>query len=233
MEQALHPAHSYATIATTTVLFSFEADALRILLARRKGQETGREWAIPGMIIGPDQDSDTSALALATEVSGQKWLELHQVRAFDAPDRHPLGRVVNIAWYGFLSPIPELPAPPAWATELKWFGENELPPLMFDHQEVLISARKRLKKRMRRHPAAFRMLPVLFSLNDLQAVYEQVFEMELDKRNFRKKVQSSPLIIDTGVIRSRDSGQGRSAKLFRFDWESYRQNRELMFHFDL
>jgi 8-oxo-dGTP diphosphatase len=235
MEQATSHSVFHAAIATTTALFSFDEDGLRVLLVRRETPNTPTQsgWALPGLILSPEQEPETAAFSLAVSVSGQNWLELHQVRAFTAPDRHPAGRVINIAWYGFLSPVPDLPAPPTWAKEMRWVPETELPPLLFDHEEVLASARKRLKKRMRRHPVAFRMLPVLFSLNDLQAVYEQVFEMELDKRNFRKKVMASGLVLETGISRSRDRGQGRSAKLFRFDWENYRKDRERLFHFDL
>lgn len=233
MKQTPSPTQFHAAIADTTVLFSFEEQGLRVLLARLPADAGKEEWALPSILLNPNQEPEKAAFDLAVEVSGQNWLELHQVGAYSVSEQHDLGRVIQIAWYGFLSPVPDLPKPPAWAAELRWFAEDALPSLPPDHAEVLGSARKRLKKRMRRHPVAFRMLPVLFSMNDLQLLYEQVFEMELDKRNFRKKVMASGLVLETGISKSREGGQGRSAILHRFDWEAYRQDRERMFHFDL
>lgn len=233
MKQTPSPTQFHAAIANTPVLFSFEEQSLRVLLVRLPTESGLVEWALPSILLDPNQEPEKASFDLAVEVSGQNWLELHQVGAYPAAVQYPLGRVFHIAWYGFLSPVPDLPQPPSWAAELRWFAEDVLPTLPEDHAEVLNSARKRLKKRMRRHPVAFRMLPVLFSLNDLQLLYEQVFEMELDKRNFRKKVMASGLVLETGISKSREGGQGRSAILHRFDWEAYRQDRERMFHFDL
>jgi 8-oxo-dGTP diphosphatase len=101
----------------------------------------------------------------------------------------------------------------------KWIKYHDVPDMAFDHNEIIDYAKERLKRRVKRRPVGFNSLPKEFTLNQLQTLYEQALNKTFDKRNFRKKIFNSQLLVDTGktIITS----QGKESKLYKFDMERY------------
>ena len=79
-----------------------------------------------------------------------------------------------------------------------WVLLEQVPPLIFDHNQMVTKALGRLRRRATNCPVGFNLLPQEFTLPSLQMLYEAIFGCEIDKRNFRKKIHSMNILINTG-----------------------------------
>lgn len=121
---------------------------------------------------------------------------------------------LEVAYLALCPPQSRLPAARSGPEEPGWYPLKQLPPLPPIHVRILETARARLRERLGHTNLAARLLPVEFSLSELQQVYEAVQGRELDKRNFRKWVLGSELVEATP--RHRRDGAHRPARLYRF-----------------
>jgi 8-oxo-dGTP diphosphatase len=117
------------------------------------------------------------------------------------------------------------------AADARWFRVSKVPKLAFDHSEILGAALARLKSKVRYEPIGFELLPPKFTLSELQHLYEAILGVEIDKRNFRKKVLSFDLLVP--LDETRMTGRHRPAQLFQFDRNKYQKLKETGFHFEL
>lgn len=203
-----HPA-----VTTDVVLFTIREEKLKLLLVRRRNPPFQGMWALPGGFLGMDEDLPDCALRELQEETGVTDVYLEQLYTFGRPGRDPRERVISVAYYG-LAPSEKLPLTPGSdATEAAWFAYGELPPLAFDHREIVEKAHERLKAKLDYSTIAFQFLPPEFTLGELQEVYEIIRQEPLDKRNFRKWVLAHNLIEQTGA--ERRNGSHRPARLFR------------------
>jgi len=117
------------------------------------------------------------------------------------------------------------------ASEAAWCSVWDTPRLAFDHEEILRVALQRLKEKVRYQPIGFELLPPKFTLTQLQQLYQTVLEREIDKRNFRKKILSMDLLIETDEV-EQDVAH-RAARLYRFDKKRYQQLEKQGFNFEI
>ena len=108
---------------------------------------------------------------------------------------------------------------------------HDIPDLPFDHNQIVTQALKRLRSRVRTKPIGFELLPEKFTLPQLQTLYEEILGKEIDKRNFRKKIQKMDLL--EKLDKKENSNVGRAAYLYKFDQEAYNKFKEQGFVFDL
>ena len=120
------------------------------------------------------QDLDIAASRILNDLTNLSNVYLEQVQTFGAVNRHPLGRVITIAYYSLLKISEYKVNPSAWANQAEWFSIDELPPLAFDHQDIFDSCKERLKQDIQRFPIAFSLLPQKFTLTELQELYESI-----------------------------------------------------------
>lgn len=103
-----------------------------------------------------------------------------------------------------------------------WVNINEVPPLIFDHQEMVEKARELIKQKVAVEPIGFNLLPKLFTLTQLQTLYEAIYGETMDKRNFRKRVTDMDFIEKTDQIDKIHSKRG--AALFKFNKRVYKKD---------
>jgi ADP-ribose pyrophosphatase YjhB (NUDIX family) len=229
----LNPAMYFtAGVSVVCAIFGYEEGQLYVMLIRRRFEPCLGQWALPGVMLHPEENVDEVRDYLIREVTGLDKAYTKEIRAFTDKSRHPLGRVINVGFYSAVLKSATRPAETAFALESKWFPVEKIPPLVFDHATVLKSAKKRLGKRMRRHPVAFQMLPERFTMPEVHNLFEQVFEKEIDKRNFSRKVLQSELIVDSGEKKMQQDHVGRLPRLYSFDWEAYKEERDQKIRFD-
>jgi 8-oxo-dGTP diphosphatase len=202
------------SVTVDVIIFTLRDEALQVLLVKRKHPPFQGMWAIPGGFIEMDESLEKAALRELkeeTDVGGDVYLE--QLYTYGDPDRDPRGRVITVAYFAVVPPTALHPHPGDDAAEARWWPVNELPPLAFDHDEILPYALQRLRYKLEYTAVGFELLPESFTLSELQTAYELILGEELDKRNFRRKILSAGVIEETGQYKT---GEGRPAKLYRF-----------------
>lgn len=196
-----------------------EGRGLEVLLIQRGVPPFEGSWALPGGLVLPEEDLETAVRRELVEEAGitPSWLE--QLYTFGQPGRDPRERTVTVAWLGLVQPDRYPPSAATDAADARWWPVAKLPPLAFDHAHILAVGATRLEGKVRYQPIGFDLLPPEFTLSELQALYETILDRRLDKRNFRRKIGKTGLLVDTG--KKRTGGAHRAPALYRFDRERY------------
>lgn len=206
-------------VSVDNVIFGFDNDDLKILLIKRGSSPYKDNWALPGDLVYPNEDIDTAAYRILEELTGIKDVFLEQVKAFGTVERHPLGRVITIAYFSLVKISNYEVTPASFAVKAQWHSISTIKNLAFDHDEIAHACVARLKEEAKNHPIGFELLPSKFTLTELQHLYEAILETSLDKRNFRKKILSMNLLV--ALDESQQGVAHRPAKLYRFDKNKY------------
>jgi ADP-ribose pyrophosphatase YjhB (NUDIX family) len=206
------------------VVFGFEKSRLEVLLIQRAVSPCKGMWALTGGFVKHEERVEPAADRILKATTGVEGIYLEEVGIFDRLDRYPTGRVISIGFFALVSPEQYTLVPGIDTSAAHWFDLAELPELPFDHREILEVALGKLRKRVRERPIGFELLPAKFSLPRLQALYEAILGVPLDKRNFRKKVMRMGILEQ---LKELDPDRTRrAAVLYRFDPEAYARLRE-------
>jgi 8-oxo-dGTP diphosphatase len=220
-----------AALTVDCVVFGFDDEELKVLLIERGLEPFKGKWALPGGFVRLDETLDEAARRELQEESGLKNVFLEQLYTFGALNRDPRERVVSVAYYALVKLAAHETKAATDAADAQWFPLSKIPKLAFDHADILATALARLKGKVRYEPIGFELLPSKFTLSQLQHLYEAVFETQLDKRNFRKKVLSFDLLV--ALKEKQMSGRHRPAQLFGFDTNKYEKLKKCGFNFEL
>lgn len=201
------------SVTVDVIIFTLRDNDLQVLLIKREHPPFKEMWAIPGGFVGIDESLEEAVLRELEEEAGVHDVYLEQLYTFGDVGRDPRGRVITVAYFALIPAPATSPRAGDDAAEACWWSMYDLPPLAFDHTDILAYALQRLRYKLEYTAAGFELLPEAFTLSELQAAYEIILGEKLDKRNFRRKVLSAEIIEDTGVYRT---GEGRPAKLYRF-----------------
>lgn len=215
------------------VIFGFKDETLKVLLIKRKQQPAKGLMALPGDFLDESIGIYESAKSTLKKITQLDTIYLEQVKAFGDTLRYPNKRVITISFYALINIEKYTPQAGYTAEKLEWCDIDKLSEieLAFDHQEIIESAHKRLKRRVRHEPIGFNLLPEQFSLTTLQHVYEAILQLPLNKRNFRSKINQMKLLIDTG--KKQQNVAHKPASLYRFDENVYKNLKEDGFYFKL
>ena len=211
------------------VALTIRDGSLQVMLIERERPPFDGAWALPGAFVAPRPDGtwetleELAARALAEEsgVADLGGHHLEQLATFGDPDRDPRGRVISIGYLVFAPDLPEAVAgraarTAAWVTvEPGAMGIGRA--LAFDHAEILAAGLERARARLEYTTLATAFLPTLFTLSDLQTVYETVWGTDLDLSNLRRKVLGATgFVAPTGLAATRVAGErGRPAELYK------------------
>ena len=213
--------HSKVWLSVDCIIFGFDEGKLKILIGKRKMDPGRGEWSLYGGFVRSDESVDDAASRTLFELTGLRNLFMRQVGAFGNVDRDPGERVVSIAYYALIN-VKDYDDILRRAHGLVWMDVNEIPQLYSDHNEMVQKARKMMQQKLATEPVGFRLLPSLFTLTQLQKLYEAVNGVELDKRNFRKHIKEMDFIEKTELIDKTSSKRG--AYLYRFNKRVYNED---------
>ena len=213
--------HSKVFLSVDCIIFGFDDKKLKVLDGRRKMDPGRGEWSLYGGFVGTTESVDEAATRTLFELTGLRNLYMRQIGAFGKIDRDPGERVVSIAYYALIN-VNDYDEKLRQAHGAEWIDVENLPTLYSDHNEMLTKARKLIQQKMSHEPIGFRLLPNLFTLTQLQTLYEAVYGTELDKRNFRKRVKDMDFIEKTELIDKKSSKRG--AYLYRFNNKAYTED---------
>lgn len=202
------------------IIFGFHKGELSLLLLKRNFEPAKGEWSLMGGFVQEDESVDAAAKRVLAELTGLEQVYMEQVGSFGKVDRDPGGRVISIAYYALIN-INEYDRELVRQHNAFWININELPPLIFDHEDMVRKARILMQQKASAKPIGFNLLPDLFTLSQLQSLYEAIYGEPLDKRNFRKRVAEMNYIEKTDKIDKTNSKRG--AALYRFNENAYRE----------
>jgi len=238
-------------VSVDSIVFCFDTVHLKVLLIGRNIAYEGgqyRDWKFPGDLIRWDEDLDTASKRILKELTGLQNIYMKQLKAFGALDRlsrHPQDmswlisidhvekRVITIPYYSLISKAESSDNGFVLSPNARWVNVDEVSnlPLAFDHAEILDFALETLRMELRTKPLAFELLPSKFSLSQLQKVYEVIFGIPLDKRNFRKKLAKLSYIVP--LNEREESVSHRPAKLYMFSKDIYQKLKTENFDFTI
>lgn len=221
----------HAAFSVDNVVFGFDESDLKVLLIYRGTEPFKGRWALPGDLVHLNENLDLAAQRVLQELTGLDNIFMQQYHTFGDVDRHPFGRVITVAYYSLIKVGDYDINASSWAEEVKWFSLKEIPELPFDHAEILEFAKRSFKEKARKQPIGFELLPKHFTLTQIQHLFEAILEEKFDTRNFRKKILSMNLLIDTKKL---EKGRAnRPAALYKFDLKKYEKLQKSGFSFDL
>ena len=206
-------------VTTDCVIFGYDGKELKVLLIERGIEPFKGRWAFPGGFLNMDEDALAGARRELKEETGLEDAFIEQFHTFSEPGRDPRGRVITIAHYALVK-IQEVEGGDD-AAQARWFPIGEVPPLAFDHDRILRMAMSRLKEKIHFEPVGFELLPDVFTMPQLQNLYEAILEVHFDRRNFASKMLKLGILEDTG-----DRPAGASSRIpvsYRFNKEKYNE----------
>jgi len=207
------------SLAVSTVVFALRPHpdhglmTLWLPLVRRIREPYEGQWALPGGPLEADEDLAASAQHTLERTTGLAPNYLEQLYAFGNVDRSPGDRVVSIVYWALVRQ--DEVARAVDGENVEWFVADELPPLAFDHTEIVEYALTRLRAKITYTPIAHAFLPPEFTLAELRAVHEAVLRTTLDPANFRRQALASKTLVPTGTCLQGTSH--RPPALFRFE----------------
>ncbi|MGH3312928.1 MAG: NUDIX hydrolase [Streptomyces sp.] len=221
-------------VTVDLVVLTVRRHALCALAVRRGESPYQGMWALPGGFVRADEDLASAAERELTEETGllvhdqgsrPAGAHLEQLATYGDPERDPRMRVVSVA---HLALAPDLPAPTPggdargarWAPVDVLLGDgagrdgDHTAPLAFDHDRILADGVERARSKIEYSSLATAFCPPEFTVGELRRVYEAVWGVALDPRNFHRKVTGTPgFLVPTGGTTTRQGG--RPAQLFQ------------------
>src|SRR5687768_8466081 len=189
MEISKYKSHQKILIAVDCIIFGFDGSQLKALLIKRGFEPEKGRWSLMGGFVGKNENAEEAAARVLYQLTGMNNIYMEQLYAFTDVHRDTAGRVVSIAYFALIN-IEDYSEQLQLEHEARWFPLRKIPPLIFDHKKMVAKAKKLLREKVISHPVGFELLPTKFTLPQLQALYEAIYETALDKRNFTKKMLS-------------------------------------------
>ena len=207
-------------VSVDCIIFGFDKGSLKLLLLKRNFEPAKGSWSLMGGFVQDGESVDDAAKRVLAELTGLENVYMEQVGTFGEVDRDPGERVISVAYYALIN-INEYDRNLVQQHNAHWAEINEIPPLVFDHPQMVKQARIMLQKKASSEPIGFNLLPSLFTLFQLQSLYEAIYGEPLDKRNFRKRGADLNYIEKTDKIDK--TGSKRGAALYKFNENAYRK----------
>jgi 8-oxo-dGTP diphosphatase len=205
------------SVTTDCVIFGYDGKDLKLLLVERGIPPFKGMWALPGGYLQMDEDAIDGAKRELFEETGLRDAYIEQFRTFSAVDRDPRGRVITIAHLALVR-ISEVKGGDD-AAKAQWFPLKDVPQLAFDHDMILREAMKALRQKIHFEPVGFELLPAVFTMPQLQHLYESILDVRFDRRNFASKMLHLGILEDTG---DRQAGApSRVPATYRFNKDRY------------
>ena len=208
------------SVTTDCVIFGYDTkEGLSVLLIKRGIEPFKDHWAFPGGFIKMDEDAETCARRELKEETSLETAHIEQFGCFSEVNRDPRERVITIAYYALVKKSEVVGGDDA--SEAHWFPIDNVPPLAFDHDRILRVALKTLKEKIHFMPIGFELLPSVFTMPQLQELYESILEVKFDRRNFSNKMLKLGILTVVGE-RPKNAGT-RIPITYKFNEDNYNE----------
>lgn len=174
------------SVAVDLVLFTVQQETLQVLLTERTQYPYIGRPALPGVFVRIDETLDEAAQRALYQKTGLHDIYFEQLYTWGGLGRDPRMRIISVSYYA-LVPASQIPE----TEQNKFFSVEEIlqhEDIAFDHKEIIIYGRERIRNKVNYTDIAFSLVPEEFTLPQLQKIYEILLGQKLYKANFRKKI---------------------------------------------
>ena len=208
-------------LAVDCIVFGFDGKQLKLLLVQRGMEPEKGKWSLVGGFVQPDEDTLQAAERILQKLTGLTNVYLEELHSFSRPERDPVERTVSLPYFALID-INNYQKQITLDYHAEWFPVKKIPRLIFDHNKMVEKAKARLQYKAAFHPILFELLPAKFTVPQLQNLYEDVYGITIDKRNFSRKVLSTGLLIR---LREKDkAGSKKGAFYHKLNNRKYNDN---------
>lgn len=215
-------------VAVDCIVFGFDGEQFKLLLIQRGFAPERKKWSLMGGFIQPDESLEIAANRVLKQLTGLEGVYLEQLQAYGDPNRDPVERTLAVAYFALID-IQQYEKQISHEYNADWFLLTEMPQLIFDHEQMVAEALKKLRYKAALHPVLFELLPEKFTIPQLKNLYEGLYGTTFDKRNFSRKVLSTGLLVkqkDKDKINSR-----KGAFYYKLDKQKYSENFQAFLKF--
>jgi 8-oxo-dGTP diphosphatase len=224
-----HPKH---LVAVDCIVFGYDIleKEIRLLLIKRSFEPAKGKWSLAGGFVKEKESLDEAASRILYQLTGLRDVYMEQSFTYGEIQRDPGARVISTS-YSALIKIQDIDRSLKEKNGAQWQSLARLPHLIFDHRDMVDRALNVLQMQVKVKPVGFALLPEKFTLVQLQNLYEAIYQREIDKRNFRKKILSMNLLEKLEEKERETSKKG--AFYYKFNEERYEIHKKQGFDFSL
>ena len=216
--------------AVDCIIFGFADAELKLLIIKRTFEPCQGLWSLMGGFVGPGESVDEAAYRVLNDLTGLKDLYMTQLYTHGEIERDPGARVISTSYYALIK-ILDIDPDHVMISNACWCPIHDLPELIFDHGKMVEMALQSLRDEAHRKPIGFELLPRKFTIPQLQQLYEAIYQVPFDKRNFRKQILKMNLL---DRLDEKDKGNSRKgAWLYSFNENKYKELLRMGFYFNI
>ena len=223
-----YPHPTRILVALDSIVFGFDGEDLKLLLIKRNFEPEQGKWSLMGGFLETNEDLDVATNRILYDLTGLKDIYFEEIQTFGKVNRDPVERTLSICFFALIN-IHAHDQDSAKAQNAQWIVLKNRPNLIFDHNEMVDLALERLRYKAALHPIGFELLPGKFTIPQLQKLYESIYDIQMDRRNFSRKILSTKLLIDTGD--KNENSSTKKAILYKLDKEKYQNQMNAFHHF--
>ncbi len=239
MEHSMQLANNH--ISVDCVVIGFDGQNLKVLLVRRIGEDEGEvfhDMKLPGSLIYMDEDLDSAAQRVLTQLTGLKNVDLKQFKVFGSKDRtkNPkdirwleraekakVDRIVTVAYFSLVK-IDKTQSKLLDNFQAEWVSLQDVKELAFDHNQIIADAMEFIRQYVEFNPSyLFELLPRKFTALQLRVLYSLLYGKAVDVRNFHKKIAMLDYVVPLDEFQQGVSH--RAARYYHFDKKIYNKTR--------
>jgi ADP-ribose pyrophosphatase YjhB (NUDIX family) len=203
----------HSTHVALAVVLRVRGSEPQTLLWQRAREPEACAWALPGGYLEPGETLEESIRRhLAAKVDVRELSHLEQLGTWSLPTRHPDERQLATAYLGLVP----ADADPAVPDDTTWHPVERLPRMAFDHAEIVLAGRERLRAKLSYTNLGFALAPPTFTISELRELYAAALGHEVSATNLQRVLVRRELLEDTGERRPPGPHGGRPATVFRF-----------------
>jgi 8-oxo-dGTP diphosphatase len=212
-------------VAVDCIVFGYDIfdKAIKLLLIKRSFEPAKGKWSLSGGFVNEKESLDNAAKRILFDLTGLKNVFLSQSYAYGDVNRDPGARVISTAYYALIK-IQDINNKIKKLNGAEWKPVSKIPALIFDHQKMVSDALYGLRNQIKVRPVGFELLPQKFTLVQLQNLYEAIYQRQIDRRNFRRKILSMNLLHQLDEKEKKTSRRG--AYYYKFVPERYKSFSE-------
>lgn len=184
-------------VALDCIIFGFDGESLKLLLIKRNFEPEFGKWSLMGGFLNEGEDLEVAAKRILFDLTGLENNYLEQLQTFGVVNRDPVERTISVVYYSLVT-IANQDVSAIQSHNASWISLDSKPGLIFDHDQMVNVALQRLRYKAALHPIGFELLPEKFTLPQLQKLYEAIYGIQMDRRNFSRKILATDLLIATG-----------------------------------